>query len=86
MSADASQETGTTAIASGAESVAVAFTVAKSAATYRFSPLLIVNTTDAAPNRIRVATVTAKDANGFTAQLNGELDTANYSIMWGVQV
>lgn len=67
-------------IGNGEERVAVVFDVEKLNADYRFTELVVVNSTDGDPMRIWPATVIAKSVTGFTVLLNGAVDSANYKL------
>jgi hypothetical protein len=69
---------GTVALASGASSVTVTFVDAYASTAWIPLSLVLRNTTDATPAAIGIETMTAKTAGGFTLQLSGPTDSANY--------
>lgn len=86
MTASSTRETGEETLTALTSEVAVVFEVEKTSASYRFTELQIINTTDPDPARITVASVIAKTVSGFTVRLSGETDSANYVFAWGVKV
>lgn len=76
---------GKTAIGSGVSSVSVTFTTALSGAAWHFlGTPIISNTVDGSPLNLTVETLTARSASGFTIQLAGTTDSANYVLEWSV--
>lgn len=76
---------GKTAIANGAFQVAVVFAVPLATAAWHFAGLpTISNTVDVGAGNITCGTLTARSNLGFTIQLQGATDTANYKLEWVV--
>ncbi|PTY02566.1 hypothetical protein DB346_08440 [Verrucomicrobia bacterium LW23] len=81
-----SYEYGETAIANGAESVAVEFAVPKISAAWHLLSWYVRNASDPDPLRLWPVTLGAQTDEGFTALLNGPTDSANYMLVWHVVV
>jgi hypothetical protein len=75
------QRSGKTPIASGAGALTVTFP-ALSTAAWHFIGLAISNTTDVTPLNIFPGLLSARSTTGFTLNLNGLTDTANYVLEW----
>ena len=74
------------AIPNGADRITVTFATPKSSPDYSFEELVVSNVVDADPLRVWSATVIAQSETGFTALLNGFVDSANYSLRSTVAV
>ena len=72
---------GSVALASGSTAVSVTFPVAFTGAADYNVYLSFRNETDPVPN-VLVAVVTARTLTDFTCRLAGEVDSANYVMMW----
>jgi hypothetical protein len=71
-----------TPLVNGQSYIQVTFAVVQPDASWKFTQLLVVNTTDADPLNIMVATLSRKTATGFRLQLSGAPDSANYYLHW----
>lgn len=75
---------GTTPLISGQNYIEVVFGAAQDDANWVLTGCVVVNTVDAIPLNLQPGILTVKSTTGFTLQLNGAPDTANYSLQWAV--
>lgn len=81
------EENGVTNIPLGASSVAVPFLTQKVNNTYEPIELFITNIVDPLVDQIALEpTMTLPTVNGFSVELDGDTDTANYRLHWRVRV
>lgn len=73
-------KTGSESLSSGVQSINVTFGEAMANTNYKLTYSLL-NTTDANPSSY-TSVVTAKTTTGFTIQLSGQTDSANYVLEW----
>jgi hypothetical protein len=75
---------GTTPLVSGQNYIDVLFDTAQADANWVLTGCVIVNAVDATPLNLMAGILTAKSTTGFTIQLNGAPDTANYLLQWAI--
>lgn len=78
-------ERGSTPLVQGSPVLTVAFTVPKASEAYSFIELAIENLVD--PNALSLsAEVVFRTVSGFTVDIDGLPDSANYTLRWNVYV
>lgn len=73
---------GTTPLVSGQNYIAVVFDTAQDDANWVLTGCVVVNELDPTPLNLMPGVLTSKSTTGFTLQLSGAPDTANYELQW----